>query len=575
MTTYTWKISATGNWNTGADWTPVGPPNADTAEAVIITVGTHVVSITDGQGFTANQVTLDAADTTLEVASGGTLTLAGTTAALVLSAGTFALDGLLQGGTVEADGATAQLGGTLDGVTWLGPLVFGPGETLTVVSGLTVETATGTSPGTIDMSAGGDTLLLASGETLDNAILNFSGSDDLADATTGGTLTLGSGFSVDGTGGTLADPDGYIVNSGTIMLGAGGTLAPGMTNSGMITIGAGGVLSGNLTNTGSVTIAAGGELAVSEIAGNTGLITVGSGGLLSVSYFEADSGVVTVANGGTFSAFSFASSQPFIDNGLLEVDGSFSATSITIASGATLIGADKVIGGVDDRGLVEANGGVLDLHNAVAGTGVLQIDAGATLQLDVSDVAKVDFAAVGGALILEQPAAFFGTIDGFTTGDTIDLPNVAYDPSGTATMLAGNTLQVVANASTYDLKFDPAQSFTGDYFHVTPDGSAIIENAIPPYYVWTTAISGDWATGADWTPAGSPDAATANAVIDASGSYTVSISNGESFLANALTLAAAGATLSAAGTLMLNEIINDGLIDIVGATRGLVAGHAE
>ena len=139
-------------------------------------------------------------------------------------------------------------------------------------------------------------------------------------------------------------------------------------------------------------------------------------------------------------------------------------------------------------------------------------------------------------------------------------------------MLAGNTLQVVENASTYDLKFDPAQSFTGGYFHLMPDGTAIIENTVPPYSTWTTAVSGDWGTGADWTPAGAPDDASANAVIDAIGSYTVAISSGEGFVANALTLAAAGATLSAAGTLTLNEIINDGLIDIVGGTVDLSQG---
>jgi hypothetical protein len=236
-----------------------------------------------------------------------------------------------------------QLIGTLDGVTWLGPLAFGPGEGLTVVGGLTVKTAAANSPGSIDMSAGGDTLLLTSGETLDNAILNFSGDGDhLVDATTGGTLTLGSGFTLDSSGtnnffnddqnnttaltmlsaglinvsgGTLTDLHGNLVNSGTITLGGGGTLqfdlssgvgapAAGITNSGSITIDAGGVLnlagSGRLNNSGSVTIGAGGELAATFIDANTGTIAVGSGGLLSVANFS-NSGIVSVDNGGTLS----------------------------------------------------------------------------------------------------------------------------------------------------------------------------------------------------------------------------------------------------------------------------------
>jgi hypothetical protein len=604
MTTYTWK-RVSGTWDTAADWTPTGPPNADTADALIDRTGFYSVIIGGGKAFTANQVTLDAAHATLRLVSGGSLTLAGTDAALILNAGTFNLAGLLQGGTVEAGGATVLLGGTLDGVTWLGPLTFGAGEGLTVVGGLTVKTAAGTSPGIIDMSAGGDTLSLTSGETLDNAILNFSGSGDyLVDATSGGTLTLGSGFTLDSSGtnnwffneernlsitstlinagllnvsgGTFTDAFADIVNNGTITLG-GGTLEfdgqepANITNSGSITIGAGSVLDlsrfpDTLINSGSVTIGEGGELSVYQITANTGPITVGSGGLLSVGQ-ALDSGLVALDNGGTFLVANwFSSSQPFIDNGLLEAEHFFSANGITIASGGTLIGPSNVSGKVTDSGLVEANGGVMELHNAVTGTGVLQIDAGAALQLDSSDSTKVDFAAVGGTLILEQ-ARLSGTIDGFTIGDRIELPKVAFDPSGTATMLAGNTLQVVENTSTYDLKLDPAQSFAGGYFHLTPDdGTGIIENTVPPYFTWTTAISGDWGTGADWTPAGPPDAATANAVIDAIGSYTVTISSGESFVANALTLAAAGATLSAAGTLTLNVIINDGLIDIVGGT---------
>jgi hypothetical protein len=252
MTTYTWRSRVSGNWSAAGNWTPAGPPNADTADALIDGTGSYVVNIGSGKAFTANQVTLDAAGATLRLGSGGTLTLAGTDAALVLNAGTLTLAGLLQGGTVEADSATVQLGGTLDGVTWLGPLTFGAGEALTAVDGLTVKTAAGTSPGTIDMSAGGDTLSLTSGETLDNAILNFSGSGDyLVDTTSGGTLTLGSGFTLDSSGannwffndepnlsttstlinagllnvsgGTLTDAYGNIVNNGTIAL-SGGTL---------------------------------------------------------------------------------------------------------------------------------------------------------------------------------------------------------------------------------------------------------------------------------------------------------------------------------------------------------------
>ena len=215
------------------------------------------------------------------------------------------------------------------------------------------------------------------------------------------------------SGGTLTDAFADIVNNGTITLGGGtlqlngtGLQLATFTNSGSITIRAGSVLNlspfaDTLINSGSVAIGAGGELAVYQITANTGPITVGSGGLLSVGQ-ALDSGLVALDNGGTFLVANwFSSSQPFIDNGLLEAEHFFSANGITIASGGTLIGASNVAGKVTDSGLVEANGGVMELHNAVTGTGVLQIDAGAALQLDSGNLAKVDFAAVGGTLILE------------------------------------------------------------------------------------------------------------------------------------------------------------------------------
>jgi hypothetical protein len=48
-------------------------------------------------------------------------------------------------------------------------------------------------------------------------------------------------------------------------------------------------------------------------------------------------------------------------------------------------------------------------------------------------------------------------------------------------------------------------------------------------YTWTTGVSGDWATATDWTPAGGPpDTTAAVARIDATGTFTVSIADGES-----------------------------------------------
>ena len=71
-------------------------------------------------------------------------------------------------------------------------------------------------------------------------------------------------------------------------------------------------------------------------------------------------------------------------------------------------------------------------------------------------------------------------------------------------------------------------------------------------YVWKSAISGDWATTLDWTPAGLPNAATANVLIEAPGTYAVSIDPADlGYIAGDVTLAAGAATLAIGAGLTL------------------------
>ena len=64
-------------------------------------------------------------------------------------------------------------------------------------------------------------------------------------------------------------------------------------------------------------------------------------------------------------------------------------------------------------------------------------------------------------------------------------------------------------------------------------------------YGWKSAVNGDWATAADWSPAGPPNAATADATIAVDGAYTVTIATAESFLVDSLTFAPTGAAVLA------------------------------
>jgi hypothetical protein len=218
--------------------------------------------------------------------SGGTVVVAG---ALVLGSGTMdiattglfsntVIYGELIDGTVKLAGGnlTLENGATLDLITFLGALTFTADQTLNIFNGLTVETTSGGFPGLIDMTAGDDTLYLVKGETLDNATLNFGsvGGDYLsvgyyADAD---TLTLGSGFTIEQSGGAnnlynyQVYGGGLIVNDGKIDVSGGDLVVSGngFTNSGSISINGGYVDIGTtqFISTGSIIIGDGGTFEI-------------------------------------------------------------------------------------------------------------------------------------------------------------------------------------------------------------------------------------------------------------------------------------------------------------------------
>lgn len=86
-------------------------------------------------------------------------------------------------------------------------------------------------------------------------------------------------------------------------------------------------------------------------------------------------------------------------------------------------------------------------------------------------------------------------------------------------------------------------------------------------FTWTTSagagVTGDWTTPSDWGISGPPGSAD-SAVINAPGSYTVTINNNENETITALALNASGADLSILGTGTLN------LLGTLNATLGTV-----
>ena len=105
------------------------------------------------------------------------------------------------------------------------------------------------------------------------------------------------------------------------------------------------------------------------------------------------------------------------------------------------------------------------------------IDPGAKVEIfsdqfalaDLTAVSQIlQFAGATGTLLLDQPDNFTGTILNSKSGDTIDLS----DASVSAGVLgATNILTLQSSSGTIELKFDPSQSFAGDSFLITPDGT--------------------------------------------------------------------------------------------------------
>ena len=293
------------------------------------------------------------------------------------SGGKFAsldVSGTIQGGTISAQAGSATLNdGTLDGVTWDGPLQIS--GYVSVVDGLSVRSAAA-QPGTIALTGSGtDYLNLLDNETLTNVLL------DVAATASGnlvgyGTLTLGA--------------------TSTITVGAAGvnaaTYAPGLTistagfiNDGLISItsGSGFQIAADTTsfvNTGTIAISGQGNtfaLTTASFA-NAGKIIATDGASLYVDVTQSEtftsSGTIsldassTLALGGTITRATLAGFTTA--GGPLAIAGTLINTgeTLTIAPGTPF--SDLRIGAVGQTGTIQGGtvidqGGSLSLQSAV------------------------------------------------------------------------------------------------------------------------------------------------------------------------------------------------------------------
>ena len=236
--------------------------------------------------------------------SGGTVVVKGflyltdTPLALDASTGSWIVDGgLIADGQYSASGG-AELqftsngdGNILDGLTANSDLDFAStnGASATILGGLTLNNATIAIGNASGSNAG--RVIFGGTETLDGTGTVLFGNDgNVNDLEANGTLTIGSGITVRGTGGLI---DGEaIINTGVVAADASGG-------------GGGGTLtidpSISFTNQGTMRATNNDAIVVTNLAANEGVISAGAGSTVTVNgaFVQDSSGTLAFSVGGT------------------------------------------------------------------------------------------------------------------------------------------------------------------------------------------------------------------------------------------------------------------------------------
>jgi fibronectin-binding autotransporter adhesin len=307
-------------------------------------------------------VDLSAANASLSIASGTTLTRMGGS-----GAGTVNLTGsdasLNAVGNVTLDDATIRIGNNTTASRLQDPNPAGHGGVLTLGSQLT-------------MTQVGKFAAITDGGGLNNGIVNQG---SINAAFSGGSLSVnGRSFTNQGSiavsnhdslivlSGSFVNSGGIAVNSGTL------EIANTFTNSGSIAL-----TNSVLDMAGSLTtqslIAANFTLSNStvEISGllnNTGtMLNVGTGTALGTMQLNGiiEGGTVAVAG-----------------NGFVMDGGNLDAATVAVAAGADLSGFGAIQGALADAGTIDASGSTLTLAGTLSGAGTLTASHGAVLALD-------------------------------------------------------------------------------------------------------------------------------------------------------------------------------------------------
>jgi autotransporter passenger strand-loop-strand repeat protein len=516
MTTYTIQYNAEGNewylpYSGGPELVPVnypGPVIGPFTSASYLGPSYEDLVYTSGIG---------AGDTATGVLYSPNYALYGETADFYVDAGGFSSNLTIESGGVEIlSGTDSNSYITTGGVQQIEAggqafytIIDGDGSEFSNQSGSQIVSSGGVAT-SATINSGGAQYVSAGGETI-GATVNSGGYLEVDAGTafditvaSGGDLTLFSGFIADSITiseatflDTVSGMDlvGYTIGSGADWNIESGAAAANLTidQYGVLYIYAGGSATNTTINgleedegtvSGTVIENGGSEVVVgttsnTEIVGG-GTQQVGGGGIAFGTTLdgglqdvtETGSAIGTIVNNGGEQLVEAAGygSQEYVsgtivnNGGTQEISGT-AINTIVNSGGLQIVEPNGAGAGIANGTIIYSGGREIVEANADASGTIID---GGTLETSFGNPGAITFGGTGGTLQIDEGYLDFAVIGGFAVGDKIDLVSVAYDNTGSATLLSGGVLEIVEGGQTYDLQFTPDVSSS---FTLSNDGS--------------------------------------------------------------------------------------------------------
>ena len=390
--------------------------------------------------------------------------------------------------TVSQTG-TIYLGAELDAITQAS---IGLNETWALKGGASILGTNGTitNAGVFEKASGAGTsyvdnsfVNLSTGTLVANAgVLTLAGNNGLLGGTVTGSAALDITGNVAFAAGLSLSVGELVLDGGQILLGAdlayangfsqsGGTLALGghtLTLNGITSL-----ESGAIQGTGEIIVNGPAVIGQGPVVGQA--LGLQQGAQLLLTGAAEQAGTLSLTGGSSAPTLTIASTYTLDANADIGLPTSSVVGTVIVASTGTLSaggsGFSTITAAVVDSGAIRISSGDLSINGPLSGAGFTTISAGGALELNDNSVTSnaITFGAGGGLLSLGHPNDYTGIINGFTSGDTVELQGFAFahiTPVITAINAGG-----VASAVTFTET--NGQSVTLD-FSTTQTGSLLV-----------------------------------------------------------------------------------------------------